>query len=476
MNLRKLLTARDVTVGKPWERLLELSIPLLIGNIAQNLYNTVDTIVVGKYVGDDALSAVGAVSPFVTFTFIFFIGIGMGAGILVSQKFGAKDKEGLSLVIGNAMVITVIVSILTTTLGLILALCPVFGGRDLLQVLNTPEGQIYEWSKEYLTIIFAGVTATIFYNIFAGCMRALGDSVSALVFLLIASGINIGLDIYFVARLGLGVKGVALATVMAQAISAIACGIKLFRMKDYFEVTRKELRLDRSVVSKILSLGIPSGISQGIFSASQFLVQSLVNSMGPIVMACNVVVLRIDAFAIMPYFSLGNAMTTYIGQNYGARKLGRIEKGSRQGIVMTVIFSLTLMVLMLIFSPALAGIFTKTEALKELAVSNLKLLAIGYVLMGYGQTMQGYLRGIGSTTATMVVSIFTQVLARIPMAYLFAKLTATPEFPNGQAVALFGSLVCSWVVMSSITAFLCFRKKKQLRNNADMHWQIEYTE
>ncbi|MBO4819557.1 MAG: MATE family efflux transporter [Firmicutes bacterium] len=476
MKLKQFLTARDVTVGKPWKRLLELSVPLLIGNIAQSLYNTVDTIVVGKYVGDDALSAVGAVSPFTTFVFIFFIGIGIGAGILVSQRFGAKDREGLSLVIGNAMVITVIVSIITTALGLVLALCPVFGGRDLLQVLNTPEGVIYQWSREYLTIIFAGVTATIFYNIFAGCMRALGDSVSALVFLLVACGINIVLDIYFVAKLDLGVKGVALATIIAQAISAVACGIKLFRMKDYFEVTSKELKLRRDIVSKILSLGIPSGISQGVFSMSQFLVQSLVNSMGPIVMACNVVVLRIDAFAIMPYFSLGNAMTTYIGQNYGAGKLGRIEKGAKQGIIMTVIFSLILMVLMLIFAPSLAGIFTTTDALKKLAVSNLKILAVGYVLMGYGQTMQGYLRGTGSTTATMVISIFTQVLARIPMAYWFAKLTATAEFPKGQAVALFGSLVCSWVVMSAITTVFCLKKKKELRTNAEMHWQIEYSE
>ncbi len=476
MNLRKLLTARDVTVGKPWERLLELSIPLLIGNIAQNLYNTVDTIVVGKYVGDDALSAVGAAGPFVTFIFIFFIGIGTGAGILVSQKFGAKDKKGLSLVLGNTMVITVIVSILTTILGLVLALFPVFGGKDLLQILNTPKGVIYQWSKEYLTIIFSGVTATIFYNMFAGCMRALGDSVSALVFLLIACGLNIGLDIYFVAKLGMGVAGVALATVISQIISAVACGIKLFRMKEYFVVTREELKLDKEVVSRILSLGIPSGISQGVFSMSQFLVQSLVNSMGPVVMACNVVVLRIDAFAIMPYFSLGTAMTTYVGQNYGARKLGRIEKGTKQGVFMTLIFSIILMSLMLFFGPALAGIFTKTDALKELAVSNLKLLAMGYVLMGCGQTLQGYLRGIGSTTTTMVIGISTQVLARIPIAYLFAKLTATPEFPNGQAVALFGSLVCSWFVMIVITVLFSIRKKNQLRNSVDMHWQIEYTE
>ncbi|MBQ9911824.1 MAG: MATE family efflux transporter [Firmicutes bacterium] len=476
MNLRKLLTARDVTVGTPWKRLLELALPLLIGNIAQGLYNTVDTIVVGKYVGDNALSAVGAAGPFTTFVFIFFLGIGIGAGILVSQRFGAKDKEGLSQVIGNAMTITVIVSIVTTVFGLVLTRCPIFGGRDLLQILNTPEGEIYEWSKQYLTIIFAGVTGTIFYNVFAGCMRALGDSISALMFLLLACGINIVLDLFFVARLGMGVSGVAYATIIAQTISAICCGLKLFGMKEYFHVTGKELRLKKSIVTKILALGIPTGIGQGVFSMSQFFVQALTNSMGPVVMACNVVVLRIDSFAIMPYFSLGTAMTTYIGQNYGAKQLGRIEKGTKQGVILALCMSFSLMVIMITFAHGLAGIFTNTEALKDLAVSSLRILAMAYMLMSCSQTLQGYLRGIGSTTSTMIISMVTQIGARIPLAYYFARVTATPEFPNGQATALYFSLACAWATAFIITLIFYFARKKQLRDRAEEGWIQEYRE
>ncbi len=476
MNISKLLTARDVTTGRPWKRLLELALPLFLGNIAQALYNTVDTIIVGKYVGDDALSAVGAAGPLVNFIFIFFIGIATGAGIIASQRFGAKDREGLSLVMGNTLILTIIVSIITTILGLAITLLPIFGGKDLLQIMNTPEGTIYEWCRQYMTVIFCGVTATIFYNMFAGSMRALGDSVSALIFLLISTGINIVLDIYFVARLGLGVFGVALATIIAQAISAIACAVKLFNMKEYFQITRKELKLKGHIIKQILALGIPNGVSQGIFSFSWFLVQSLTNSMGAAVMACNVVVGRVDAFAMLPYLSLGNAMTTYIGQNYGGRKLERIETGSKQGIVMAWITSVTLTLLLFMFGKDIAGWFTETEAIREMAAASLRILSVGYLIMGMNQTLFGFLRGIGSTTTTMVISIITQVVVRVPVAYLLAHLTTSPEYPHGDFRVLHVSLVCAWTMGSVLSLFFYSKKKKMLRANADDTWQLEYTE
>ena len=162
MDFKKLFSARDVTVGRPWKRIVELALPLLIGNIAQQLYNTVDTIVVGKYVGDDALSAVGAAGPVINMIFILFIGVATGAGILVSQRFGAKDREGLSKVIGNCITLTLIACLLTTAIGLLLVLCPLFGGKDILQLMRTPEGHIYEWCRQYLIVIFIGVTVFAF--------------------------------------------------------------------------------------------------------------------------------------------------------------------------------------------------------------------------------------------------------------------------------------------------------------------------
>ena len=473
MSFRDLFSARDVTVGKPWQRILELTIPLLIGNIAQQLYNTVDTIVVGKYVGDDALSAVGAAGPVVMMIFILFIGVATGAGILVSQRFGAKDRDGLSRVIGNCLTLTVAACVITTVLGLIIVRTPVFFGKDILQLMNTPEGNIYNWCKTYLTVIFIGVTGNIFYNILAGIMRGLGDSVSALLFLLLACGVNIVLEIWFVAGLGLGVFGVALATIIAQFISAVACAIKLFRMKEIFTVTSRELKLDPFLSKRIITLGLPSGITQGIFSLSSLLVQSLTNSMGPIVIATSIVVMRIDGFAMLPCFSYGNAMTTYTGQNYGAKKLDRLEQGSVQGILISFITSLILTTATLLLGRPLAGIFTDTQQLIDYTAKMLRILAAGYLVMGMTQTVQGYLRGIGDTKTPMWISIFTSVIMRIPVAYFLARLTVTEEYPNGRAEAIFISLVSAWVVGFILSMIFFFRSRKKLREKVAAEWQLE---
>ncbi len=473
MNFKSLFSARDVTVGKPWQRILELTIPLLIGNIAQQLYNTVDTIVVGKYVGDDALSAVGAAGPVVMMIFILFIGVATGAGILVSQRFGAKDREGLSRVIGNCLTLTVIACVLTTALGLLIVRTPVFFGKDILQVMNTPEGHIYDWCKSYLTVIFIGVTGNIFYNILAGIMRGLGDSVSALLFLLLATGINIVLDIWFVAGLGLGVFGVALATIIAQCISAVACAVKLLRMKDIFSLTKKELKLDRSLSMRILSLGLPSGITQGIFSLSSLLVQSLTNSMGPIVIATSIVVMRIDGFAMLPCFSYGNAMTTYTGQNYGAKKLDRLETGARQGILISFITSVILTSITLLLGRPLASIFTDTQQLIDYTAKMLRILAAGYLVMGMTQTIQGFLRGVGDTKTPMWISILTNVIMRIPVAYLLARFTADEEFPNGRAEAIFISLVSAWVLGFLMSLAVFVRSRQKLRDRVKQEWQLD---
>ncbi len=338
--------------------------------------------------------------------------------------------------------------------------------------MNTPEGNIYNWCRTYLTVIFIGVTGNIFYNILAGIMRGLGDSISALLFLLLACGINIVLDIWFVAGLGLGVFGVALATIIAQFVSAVACAIKLFRMKDIFTVTAAELKLNRSLSGRIIALGLPSGITQGIFSLSSLLVQSLTNSMGPIVIATSIVVMRIDGFAMLPNFSYGNAMTTYTGQNYGARKLDRLETGSRQGILLSFITSLILTSLTLLMGRPLAGIFTETQQLIDYTARMLRILATGYLVMGMTQSIQGYLRGIGDTKTPMWISILTNVIMRVPVAYILARITATEEFPNGRAEAIFISLVSCWVLGFILSFIVYLRTKKRLREKVADEWNL----
>ena len=309
-RLQQLFSAHDMTLGAPWKRILEFAIPMLIGNLAQQLYNTADSIIVGRYVGDNALAAVGSASPILNLLLALFVGVATGVGILVAQRYGAKDREQLSVVIGNCITLSAIVSVITMIIGALIT-------RPMLELLSTP-ASIIDWCADYLMIYFLGIAGFAYYNILSGVLRGMGDSLSALVFLLVAAALNVGLDLWFVAGLGMGVAGVALATVLAQTISAFLCLWKLLRMRDVFDLTLHYLKPCSAPIANIIRIGVPSGITQAIFSVAMLVVQSLTNSFGEMVIACNVIVMRVDGFAMMPNFTFGQAMTTYTGQNVGA--------------------------------------------------------------------------------------------------------------------------------------------------------------
>ena len=221
--LKKLFAPVDMTVGKPWEDILIFTVPMLVGNIAQQLYNTVDSVVVGNYVGDNALAAVGSAGPILNLLIVLFIGISVGASIMVSQYFGARKRDDLSIAIANSIVLTAISSVIIMVMATITA-------RPLLVLLKTPDS-ILDWCTSYLRILFLGIAGLSFYNILSGILRGLGDSISALVYLVVSSVLNIALDLLFVIQFDMGVSGVALATVIAQAVSAVLCLLKLMRMK-----------------------------------------------------------------------------------------------------------------------------------------------------------------------------------------------------------------------------------------------------
>ena len=274
---------------------------MLIGNIAQQLYNTVDSIVIGKYVGDNALAAVGSASPILNLLLVLFVGISVGAGVMVSQYFGARQRKELSMMIGNCVTLTAISSIIIMILGAVLS-------RPLLEMLKTPDS-IIDWCTSYLVILMVGCAGSAYYNILCGILRGLGDSISALIYLLVATVINIVLDIVFVSQFHMGVAGVAYATVIAQAISAVLCMWRLMRMTDIFDFRPKYLKMKKQYSMEIIRLGLPSGITQAIFSMAMVIVQSLTNSFGEMVIAANVIIMRVDGFAMMPNFSFGTAMT-----------------------------------------------------------------------------------------------------------------------------------------------------------------------
>ena len=447
--IKKLFGPVDMTEGRPWEKILMFAIPMLIGNIAQQLYNTVDSVVVGRYVGDNALAAVGSAGPILNLLIVLFVGISMGASIMVSQYFGARDRAALSHTIGNCIVLTIAASVIVAVLGVIVT-------RPLLELLKTPES-IIEWCNSYLLILFIGGAGLAFYNILGGVLRGLGDSVSALIYLVVASVLNIILDLLFVVKFGMGVPGVALATAIAQAVSAALCARKLYSMKHLFDMNRKYMKWHKTYAMNIIKLGVPSGITQAIMSMSMILVQSLTNSFGEQFIAANVIVMRVDGFAMLPNFSFGTAMTTYAGQNVGAKKHERVSQGAKQGTLLALGVSALITGGILIFGKQLMGIFSSTPELVELSMNMMRILAVGYIAMAVLQCLSGVMRGAGDTMTPMWISIIQTVLLRMPLAYLLCYLTRSAEYPNGRKECIFVSLLIAWLISTAITC-VCYAR------------------
>lgn len=442
-SLKKLFEPTDMTVGKPWKSIALFSVPMLIGNIAQQLYSTVDSIVVGHYVGDNALAAVGSAAPILNLLLVLFVGISAGVGIMVAQYFGAKDREELSHTIGSCITVTALVS-------LFLMIAAPFFVRTLLELLNTPDAIIDDCAA-YLVIMMYGIAGMAYYNILSGILRGMGDSFSALIYLLIATVLNIVLDIWFVAEFNMGVAGVSLATVIAQGVSSILCLWKLMHMRSVFDLGPKQLKMSQKHVKQLVQLGLPSGMTQAIFSSAMIMVQSLTNSFGEMFIAANVIVMRVDGFAMMPNFSFGTAMTTYTGQNLGAKKPDRVMQGAKQGTIMAVACSTVITLIILVFGKYLMGIFTDTTELVALSVRQMRILAVGYIAMAVTQSLSGVMRGAGDTLTPMWISLCTTVAIRVPVAYIISYLTRTPELPYGRSECIQISLLTSWLMGALLT-------------------------
>ncbi len=457
MSLKSIFSAKDMSQGAPWKRIMEFTIPMLLGNVAQQLYNTADSVIVGYYVGDNALAAVGSASPILNLLLALFVGISTGAGIIVSQSFGAKDREGLSRGIGNCISLTFLATAFIMLVGPLITM-------PMLKLLKTPDS-IIQWCADYLNIYFIGILGFFFYNMLSGILRGLGDSVSALGFLLLAAALNVVLDIVFVAGFQMGVPGVSLATVISQLISAVFCFLKLMRMGEHFDLNKSTVRLNKEVALRIIGIGIPSGITQAIMSMSMMVVQSLTNSMGELVIAANVIIMRVDGFAMMPNFSFGQAMSVYTGQNVGAGKFDRVQKGVRQGTLIAQCFAMVIVIVLLFLNKYLFGFFTKTTALIDLAGQMMRIMAVGYICMSITQVLGGVMRGCGNTVTPMWISIISTVIIRVPIAYVLAALSKSAEFPNGHPFSLSISLLTSWALgmLMSVIAFRYGKTRKKIR-------------
>lgn len=450
-GLKAFFGAQDMTVGNPTTVLLKFSLPLLLGNFVQQLYNTVDAIVVGYYIGDNALAAVGAANPILNLLLSLFMGVATGAGIVVAQYFGAKDRKMLSASVGNILFLTIVTSVFVSVVGVVAA-------HPFLVLLQTPDSILSDASA-YLVIFMAGFLGCAFYNMGSGILRGLGDSVMPLIYLIVCCGVNIVLDIAFVAGFKMGVAGASLATVIAQMISAVLCMVRLARMRDVLDVNLRLLRPEKNLCWRVIRIGMPAGLTQAVFSCAALVVQSLTNTFGEAVIAANTVIMRVDGFAMMPNFSFGNAMTTYVGQNIGAGEHKRVHESARYGLMIALITCGILVFCLLFLGEYLMRAFTSTEVVIDLGVRMLRLLAVGYMAVAVTQVLSGIMRGAGDTVTPMVISIVTTVIVRVPVAYLLAALTKSEASPAGAPESLFISMLISWVLGAVLSAIFYARGK-----------------
>ena len=434
-------SAINMTEGLPWKKLLLFTIPLLIGNVFQQLYSTVDAVFLGRFVGDNALAAIGSSIPIFFLILMLCMGVAMGAGVMASQYFGAKSREDLSYTIGTAITLTAIVSLAIT-------IFVPFATRPLLVLLGTPT-EILDDGTLYMNVLLWGIIGVAYFNMLSGILRGLGEAIAPLFYLIVACLLNIVLNFVFIVVLRLGVFGAAIGTVIAQALTSILCFRKLLQMRDVFDMGWQYLLPKKKYVIQVLKLGVPTGASQAIFAIAMMITQPLVNSFGAMFIAVNVIVMRIDGFVMMPIFSFGNAMTVYAGQNVGANKMDRVDQGMKQCIRISVGTSLVLVTIMLLFGRYIAGAFTETQEVVDLTMRMLWILAIGYITFSAANVLWGLIRGAGDAISPLWAAVINSVVIRLPTAYLFVYLFGRPE-------ALMYSLVTSWT-FGLLFAIVIFR-------------------
>ncbi|MDO5574672.1 MAG: MATE family efflux transporter [bacterium] len=395
---------QDMTNGKEISLLVKFSIPMLIGNIFQQFYNMVDSIVVGNYVGSNALAAVGATG---SINFLFFslcMGMSVGIGILISQYFGAGDDEYVKRTIANTIYVTAVTGIIMSILGVILA-------RPFLTLLRTPAA-IMDDAVAYMQIACAGIIAVAAYNAISAVLRALGDSKTPLIFLVVASVINVALDLLFVINFGMGVRGVAYATIIAQVIAA-AGSIIFAKIKiPYFTIEKQYFVYDPEIVKRCIALGVPIAAQTALISVSCIILQAVVNGFGESVVAAYTATSRIEQLVQQPFNSIGAAISTFTGQNIGANKMERVKQGYRKSTLLVLVFSIVMMILAWSFGYYIMRLFVDDQAVIDLGVKALQITSTMYFPLGMIYTTRGLLNGSGDAFYAMING-FVELAGRI---------------------------------------------------------------
>ena len=427
----------DMTEGNITRHIISFALPLLIGNVFQQLYNTVDTWVVGNYVSNEAFSAVGTVGPIINMLIGFFMGLSSGAGVVISQYYGAKRNQEVHDTVHTAMVMTINMGVAFTAIGL--AMTPF-----MLRLMNTPENVMPE-STAYLTIYFSGILGLMVYNIGAGILRAVGDSQRPFYFLVVCALINTVLDLLFVLVFRMGVEGVALATVIAQSTSALLVVITLMKTDTCIKLRLRDLKINFAMLGKIFRVGIPAAIQMAITAFSNIFVQSYINYFGDNCMSGWTAYAKIDQLLFLPMQSIALASTTFVGQNLGCNQVERAKKGVSQALLIAMVSTVVLMIPVMAFASPVVAFFNSKEEVVEIGTMLLHWLSPFYVLCCFNQIYSGALRGAGNSRAPMIIMLSSFVAFR--QIYLFIMARAWNEI-----IPIAMSYPAGWLLCSTLTA------------------------
>ena len=427
----------DMTQGNITRHIISFALPLLIGNIFQQLYNTVDTWVVGNYVSNEAFSAVGTVGPIINMLIGFFMGLSSGAGVVISQYYGAKRHQEVHDTVHTAMVMTLIMGVAFTAIGL--AMTPF-----MLRLMNTPENVMPE-STAYLTIYFSGILGLMIYNIGAGILRAVGDSQRPFYFLVVCAVINTVLDLLFVLVFHMGVEGVALATVIAQSTSALLVVITLTKTDTCIKLRLRDLKISCAMLGKIFRVGIPAAIQMAITSFSNIFVQSYINYFGDNCMSGWTAYAKIDQLLFLPMQSIALASTTFVGQNLGCNQVERAKKGVSQSLLIAIVSTVVLMIPVMVFASPVVAFFNSKAEVVEIGTMLLHWLSPFYVLCCFNQIYSGALRGAGNSRAPMVIMLSSFVVFRQVYLFIMAQIC-------NEIIPIAMSYPAGWLLCSTLTA------------------------
>lgn len=429
---------RDLTKGDPLKLIIGLSIPLIMSAVLQQLYNTVDSLIVGNFVGEAALAAVGLSFPIMFLINSIMIGMSMGVSVIVSQYFGAKEYDELKKTIATAIIFLAATTVVISVVGYNVA-------DSILRLMNTPDEVMYHASG-YLKVIFAGTIFTLLYNIYSGILRAVGDARSPLIFLAIAASLNVVLDLLFVIVFKMGIRGAAIATIISQGVSSLFTMLYVKKKIPLVDLKKSDYVFDKHKFNLIVRFGLPTAFQQSIISIGIMAIQSLVNSYGVFTMAGYSAALRIDAFIVMPYMNVGMALSNYIGQNVGAGEYERAKAGLRSAYKILAAITLTVLPIIWLFGTDLVSMFLNTNNPESIGVGTqlLKDMSFFYIILGMMNNTSGLLRGAGDNSWTLISSIVS-ISVRITASYWLNSIIGVRGIWLGSAI---GWIVAFIIVFS----------------------------